>query len=326
MNKARIVITSRPLASICFHEIVDKRVEILGFDKSTREQHINEALKNYPDYPKKIKKLRQHFQSYPNIDAACYVPLVLNIMMFLCVLEYLPPTTTEMYTSFILHTICHHLKRKEIMESDEMVTKMDEFPKSVCDVLEMLEKIAYDGLIQDKIVFEGKDLPDHELCRNDPTCFGLLQSTKCFSAKNVGAPVLTFNFYHLELQEYFAAKHVASLPEDEAYDIIRRYFFIKCPEWDSDDECSSDDNASDDDSKNLDSTYDSRDSQSDCSCCGNMDDDEDPDNVRVRLSYVWIFLFGLTKGKFAPLQRHLSTYSDVDDVEEDERYSEYSYV
>ena len=320
LNKARIVITSRPLGSICFHEIVDKRIEILGFEKSTREQYINEGLKNYPDYPKKVEKLQQHFQRYPNIDAVCYIPLVLNIMLFLCVLEYLPPTTTEMYTSFILYTICRHLKRKKIMEDDEKVTKMEEFPKPVCDVLKMLEKVAFDGLIQDKIVFEDKDLPDHEMCRNDPTCFGLLQSTKCFSAIDVGAPVLTFNFYHLQLQEYFAAKHVMSLPEVEAYEVIRRYLFIKCPEWDYDDACSSEEDVSDDQKYDTGGNKNFNDSEDSQSYSGDdSNDDEHPDDVRVRLSYVWIFLFGLTKGDFAPLQRHLSTYSESDD-EEDERY------
>ena len=63
----------------------------------------------------------------------------------------------------------------------------------------MLEKIAIDGLIEDRIVFEEKDLPKHEMCRSDLTCFGLLQSTKCYSVKEIGAPVLTFNFYHLQL-------------------------------------------------------------------------------------------------------------------------------
>ena len=307
LNKARIVITSHPLASVCFHEIVDKRIEILGFDKNTREHYINEALKSYPE---KVKKLQHHFQHHPNIDAVCYIPLLLNIMIFLCILEYLPLITTEMYTSFILHTICRHLKRKEIMKDDEKVTKMEEFPEPVCDVLKMLEKVAFDGLIQNKIVFEDKDLPDHEMCRSDPTCFGLLQSTKCFSAKDIGAPVLTFNFYHLQLQEYFAAKHVMSLPEDEAYDTITKHFFIKWPEWDSDDEFS------DGDSNSL---SDNEDSQSDHSSSG---DDEHPDDVRVRLSNVWVFLFGLTKGNFAPLRRYLSTYSDIDNVEEDERYLE----
>ena len=321
LNKARIVMTSRPFASICFHEIVDKRIEILGFEKSTREQYINEALKKDPE---KVKKLLQHLWYYPNIDAVCYIPLVLNIMILLCMLEYLPPTTTKMYTNFILHTICRHLKRKEIMKDDEKVTKMEEFPKPVCDVLKMLEKVAFDGLIQDRIVFEDKHLPDHEMCRNDPTCFGLLQSTKCFSANGVGAPVLTFNFYHLELQEYFAAKHVMSLPEGEAYDLIRRHFFIKYHEWDSDDAHSSDD-ISDGEKFNADDIggSDSEDMQSDSgdSSDGDDDDDEHPDDVRHRLSNVWIFLFGLTKGDFAPLQRHLSTYSDSDgDEEEDERY------
>ena len=339
LNKARIVMTSRPSASFCFHEIVDKHVEILGLDKSTREQYVNEALKNYPDYPKNLKKLQKHFQRYPNIDVVCYIPLVLNIMIFLiCVLEYFPLTTTEMYTSIILHTICLYLKRKGIMKGNETVTKMDEFPKPVCDVLEKLEKVAYDGLIQGRIVFEGEHLPDHEMCKNDPTCFGLLQSSKCFSATDIGAPVLTFNFHHLQLQEYFAARYVMRLPENEAYNIIRRHFFIKSPELDSDDEF-----FSDGDTKNLDNIYDSKDLQSNHSSSGDTDDDsstsgdsdadsssgdsddmddgEHPDDVRIRLSNVWIFLFGLTRGDCAPLRRHLLTYRDIDDVE-DERYSQ----
>ena len=325
LNRARIVITSRPLASVCFHEVVDRRIEILGFDKSTREQYINEALKNYPDYPKKLKKLQQHLQHYPNIDAVCYIPLVLNILIFLCIQEYLPPTTTEMYTNFILHTICRHLKRKGEMKDDDKVTKVEEFSKPICDVLKMLEKVAFDGLVQGKIVFEEKDLPDHKMCRSDPTCFGLLQSTKYYNPKVFGAPVLTFNFYHLELQEYFAARHIMSLPEDDAYNLIRKYFFIGYPEWGPPDwDPDDDEDISDDDdigsSKNL---SDSGDSQSDQSY---SDYSETPDDVRIRFSNVWIYLFGLTKGDFAPLQRHLSSYSDSDEQEEDERYKYICYI
>ena len=315
LKKARVVVTSRPLASICFHGIADKRIEILGFDKSSREKFVDDVMTK--DYPDELKRLCDHFQRYPNIDAVCYIPLVLNIMIFLCIQGYLPATTTEMYTNFILHTVCRNLKRKKIMKDDEKVTKMEEFPEPVCSVLNMLQKVAFDGLISDRIVFEEKDLPDHELCRNDPTCFGLLQSTKCYSPKVIGAPVLTFNFYHLQLQEYFAAKHVMSLPEGEAYDLIRKHFFIK--DNNSDDTSSSDEDGSDNkDITGNENINSSEDSQSDLSSSSGSD--EHPDDLSIHLSYVWVFLFGLTKGNFIPLQRYLSTYSDSDDEDENERY------
>ena len=83
LKKARVVVTSRPLASICFHGIADKRIEILGFDKSSREKFVDDVM--IKDYPDELKRLCEHFQRYPNIDAVCYIPLVLNIMIFLCI-------------------------------------------------------------------------------------------------------------------------------------------------------------------------------------------------------------------------------------------------
>ena len=52
-------------------------------------------------------------------------------------------------------------------------------------------------------MFTIEELPD--LCKDDPTCYGLLQSTECYSAEEVGTPTQSFNFLHLGIQEYFAA-------------------------------------------------------------------------------------------------------------------------
>ena len=110
LPKARIVVTSRPSASACLHQVVDKRIEILGFEQSSKNQYVIEALQ---DHHSKVEKLQRHFQQYPNIDAICYIPLIMSIIVFLCMCQpdELPPTATKMYESFILHTICHYLKR-----------------------------------------------------------------------------------------------------------------------------------------------------------------------------------------------------------------------
>ena len=218
LPKAKIVITSRPSASACLHNLVDKRIEILGFEQYSRIQYVTEALQ---DSPCNLEKLQRHFQQYPNIDVICYIPLIMSIIVFLCMCQpdELPPTTTKMYASFILHTIYHYLKRAGKIPEGKFVSKLEQFPPIVYMTLQDLEKIAFDGLVKDKIVFTGKELP--VLCKDDPACYGLLQSTECYSAEEIGTPSKSFNFLHLGIQEYFAAKYVTMLPEDKVYMLLK---------------------------------------------------------------------------------------------------------
>ena len=282
LKKARIVITSCPSVSICLHQMVDKRIEILGFGKSSKEHFINENLKDYPD---KKKRLQQHLQLYPSIKAVCYLPLIFSIMVFLCIQGDLPDTMTKMYTQFIMHMICRHLKKKGIMKVEENITSMEDFPKPVCNVLKMLGGVAYNGLLDNRTHFEEKDLPDHEMCKSDPTCFGLLQATKCYSAQTIGTPVLIFSFYHEHLQKYFAAKHFMSLPVNEAYDLITKYFFSKCGSADTDSssdsadtDSSSDDIISNEDVSSVDDDNNNDDDDDDDDDNDNDDDDDDDDD------------------------------------------------
>ena len=71
------------------------------------------------------------------------------------------------------------------------------------------------------------------MCKYDPTCYGLLQSTECYSAEEIGTPTQSFNFLHLGIQEYFAAKYVTTLPEDEVYKLLKESFIVPDPKSDS---------------------------------------------------------------------------------------------
>ena len=223
LPRARIVVTSRPSASACLHLIVDRRIEVLGFEQSSKNQYVTEALQ---DSPTKLVKLQKHFQQYPNIDAMCYIPLIMSIIVYLCMCQpdELPPTATKMYACFILHTVCHYLKRVGKITEDTTISTLEQFPPVVYEALQQLEKIAFDGLVQDKIVFTAKELP--VLCKDDPTCCGLLQSTECYSAEEIGTPIQSFNFLHLGIQEYFAAKYVTTLPEDKVHALLKKSFIV----------------------------------------------------------------------------------------------------
>ena len=76
-------------------------------------------------------------------------------------------------------------------------------------------------LVEDKIVFTADDLPIK--CRDDPTCFGILQSVEYY-CEGIGAPTCTFNFLHLGMQEYFAAKYVATLPKSYVHALLNYSF------------------------------------------------------------------------------------------------------
>ena len=273
LPKARIVVTSRPSASACLHDVVDKRIEILGFEQSSKNQYVTEALQ---DYPSKLEKLQRHFQQYPNIDAICYIPLIMSIIVFLCMCQpdELPPTATKMYANFILHTICHYLKRVGKIPEDLIINKLEQFPPVVCIALQDLQKTAFDGLVKDKIVFTVKELP--VFCWHDPTCYGLLQSTECYSAEEIGIPTQSFNFLHLGIQEYFAAKYVTTLPEDEVYTLLKESFIV------SDTRHNHIFNISNLDSKS------------------------------VRLSNMWILYCGITSGQCKTLRHYLTKYGKPD--------------
>ena len=200
LPKARIVVTSRPFASTCLHGCVDRKIEILGFDKFSKDEYMLNALK---DSPSDLSKLKDHFQQFPKIEAMCYIPLNMVIIVFLCLLQHLPTTATEMYENLILHVICRHLSREG--EAHVKYKNLKCLPKPVLKVLLDLEHLSFTGLQNDKIVFTVEDLP---MLSNNPTCYGLLQSTECYSAHSIGSPTLSFNFLHLGLQEYFAARYI----------------------------------------------------------------------------------------------------------------------
>ena len=219
MPNARVVVTSRPSASASLHQFIHTRVEILGFTKSSKEQYVNDAFKMFPS---ELQMLKTHFRQYPIVDALCYIPLNMVIIVFLCLLGSLPPTATEMFSSFILHIVCRHLTR--IGEISQCINTIEHLPQQVQVVLQQLEKVAYDGLVEDKIVFTVDDLPG--VCQDDTTCYGLLQSVECYSSDDIGVPTQSFNFLHVGIQEYFAAKHVATLTEDEIHKLLKESLFF----------------------------------------------------------------------------------------------------
>ena len=162
LAKSCKVITSRPTASADLHSIVDCRVEIVGFTEEDRLDYIQTALQGNDD---KIKTLKFLLQSNPTINALCYIPL--NMTILLCLVEdgidTLPKTQTDMYKQFISMTILRFV-RKYSKKFAPYITSISTLPYPHNRVYEDLAKLAYKALTVDKIVFTMNEI--EKVCPN----------------------------------------------------------------------------------------------------------------------------------------------------------------
>ena len=222
LTKSCLVITSRPTASSNLHSIVDRRVEIVGFTEEDRLDYILTALKNC----KQVKALQHYLQSCPTINALCYIPL--NMTILLCLVENgidrLPKTQTEMYRKFIEMTIVRFIKK---YENCNTIIIIDKLPHPHDKLFVELAKLAYKALKTDKIVFTlpeiKKGCPNLTMTSSNWNGLGLLKAVQYFSTE-MGNQV-TFHFLHFSIQEYMAAWYISTLSDSKQIKLLEKTFW-----------------------------------------------------------------------------------------------------
>ena len=224
LNKSCLVITSRPTASSGLHRAVDRRVEIVGFTEEDRLDYIQSAFKNCD---KQVEALQHYLQSNPTINAVCYIPL--NMTILLCLAEHgidtLPKTQTEMYRRFIEMTIVRFVKKYENCNSVINITNL---PHPHDKMFVELAKLAYKALKTDKIVFTlpeiKKDCPNLTMTSSNWNGLGLLKAAQYFSA-DIGNDEVTLHFLHFSIQEYMAAWYISTLSNSKQIKLLRKTFW-----------------------------------------------------------------------------------------------------
>ena len=224
--KCCIVITSRPTASSNLHNIVDCRVEIVGFTKEDRFDYIQTALQNDDD---KIKALTLYLQSNLTINALCYIPL--NMTILLCLVEdgidRLPKSQTDMYKRFIEMTIIRFTQKTNIKVSTAN-TSIVKLPYPHNKIFEELAQLAFKALEMDKIVFTLNEIedacPNLTLTSSNWDGLGLLKAVKYFNSE-VGKDLVTFHFLHFSIQEYMAAWYISTLSDDQQIKLLKNTFW-----------------------------------------------------------------------------------------------------
>ena len=224
LTKSCLVITSRPTASSSLHGSVDRRVEIVGFTKEDRLDYIQTSL---GDHDEQVKALQHYLQSNPTINALCYIPL--NMTILLCLVEdgidRLPKTQTEMYKRFIETTIIRYIKK---FENRDIIINIAELPYPYDKLLVELAKLAYKALETDKIVFTlsevNKDCPNLTMTSSNWNGLGLLKAVQCYN-KEIGNDQVTFHFLHFSMQEYMAAWYISTLSDRKQIKLLQKTFW-----------------------------------------------------------------------------------------------------
>ena len=219
LHQCTVLITSRPVSSGNLHNIADRRVEILGFTQQQIRDYIEKALEGNSAH---VQQLVRHLEEHPVIEGYCYIPLHLAILVhiFLTMKGALPTTHHELFCSLIL---CCIVREQETHEPDTILPEMsslDDLPDCLKAKLNNLSLLAYNGVMQEKIIFYLKDLQSSDLPTNLPS-LGLLQTTEGFA---LCSKSLSYNFLHLSVQELLAAYRISQMDSSEQVEVYKKLF------------------------------------------------------------------------------------------------------
>ena len=206
LPKATVLVTSRPSVTAELYSCeraVDERIEIVGFSHDEIQEYAEKMFKG-----ELLTSFKEYLSAYPMVRAMMYSPLNCDIIVDVyhdkCESQRpIPHTLTQLYTEMSLCLLVRHM---ESLSHEELPSSLEGFQQSNIHLylqLTDLGKLAFDGVENQTMIFRSKEVP--ESCRD----LGLL--TSC-SELYKGAKNVTFNFFHLTLQEYMAAFYISQLP------------------------------------------------------------------------------------------------------------------
>ena len=202
LQKIAIVVSSRQISSICLHEYIGTRIEILGFTHQQIETYVRTSLKFQP---KAASSLLDKIQQDPVLLGNCYLPLSIAIIThtFMCMGHKLPETFCRIIQELALSCLYRHIKKHTPYgHLYKTLNSFEDLQSDVQDQFRVLCEKAYKCLCHSQYSFDDSDMPT----------LGLMQSVQSFAVRGKSTQ---HYFLHLSLQELCAAKYFMTLPEEE---------------------------------------------------------------------------------------------------------------
>ena len=244
-SNTTILITSRPDSSIDLHKRPSvKRVEILGFTKESIHEYFREALSTQLSstiLEDEYRKIKDHLANYPAIESSCYIPLNAAILTLLYLQRdrTLPTTHFEMFRELLLCFIAREVNTRQPKCTLGTISSLDDLPRDLKKQLKHISILAYEGVMNNKIVFTQDELPsilprsswDMILnflsqilptvatpAQQDLPAMGVLQRVQW---AGTSSKTISYNFFHLSIQEMLAAYRISQMGYFEQVSVFK---------------------------------------------------------------------------------------------------------
>ena len=196
-SKSTVIVTSRPISSGDLYPHASSRIEILGFTPEELHQFFTECLKGDTEA---VKTLLERIEENPEVAGSCYLPLNATILVHLFKSDRnkFPTTLYGIFSSLVLNCMQRHLKLRT-QYKDVSIESLDQLPEVAKKPFSVLCQLAYDGVMEGKIIFTS--LP------TDVNTLSLLQGVESFIGRE---KAVSHNFIHLSIQELLAAWYIAT--------------------------------------------------------------------------------------------------------------------
>ena len=148
---------------------------------------------------------------------SCYIPLNAAILI-LVYLEHnrtLPTTHYELLYQLLLCCIDREMKTRQPKRILSTISSLDDLPHDLKKQLDSICILAYEGIMQNKVVFTQDELPSilhTPVAQEDLPTMGVLQRVQWFS---ISSKKMSYNFIHLSIQELLAAYCISKMKESE---------------------------------------------------------------------------------------------------------------
>ena len=211
MQLSAVVVTSRPVASGKLQRYCSSRFEITGYKQEELECFFREALLNDP---KKVTNLKEFLDTMPLIKKSCRLPLNAMIIAhtFKCSDGSLPSTLYDLYRILVSSIIHRHMVKLghscELDSSDG--NYLYKLPSPFHKHLANLCKLAFDGVMKNKINFAVDDLKSYKISRE--STLSLLHGVPSFISCKQS---ISYHFMHSMIQEFLATHYILQLPLDD---------------------------------------------------------------------------------------------------------------
>ncbi|RMX39392.1 hypothetical protein pdam_00005971 [Pocillopora damicornis] len=219
LNGAAVLTTTRPTALSCIERLsFDKVFEILGFSSEQVEEYVTKFAEE-DKYAGET--LWRHVRGNMNVLSLCYVPascFIICSTLFQMVKFYgskslnLPTKLTDIYKKAVK---IFYLRHNEEFRDEDFTREdfeSDDLPLDVEKKFEKLEKMAFEGIRDGKLIFGGNEVRGMK----GSALFHRLPDRETAPLKREQQ----FCFIHLTVQEFFAARHLANMSETELRNFV----------------------------------------------------------------------------------------------------------